>query len=89
MTDNPGYLILRLRSYPAWSLTLNGRPISAMPAREDGLMAVPVQRGPVALAIDWTTTTDVLAGRWVSCLAILLLIALCFLERRLTRQRLS
>ena len=37
-----GYLILRLRSYPAWQVRVNGRTASSLPQRDDGLIAVPV-----------------------------------------------
>ncbi|HEY1159245.1 MAG TPA: hypothetical protein VGE83_01365 [Terracidiphilus sp.] len=77
-----GYLILRLRNYPAWRVRLNGQPIAALPQREDGLMAVLVQQGRVELDVDWTTTHDVIAGRWLSGLALLLVTVLCILERR-------
>ena len=86
---HPGYLVLRLRSYPAWRVRVNGRPVSGLPHREDGLIAVPVPRGPVSLAVDWTTTPDVLLGRWLSGLAVLALTALGLTERRLSRTRLS
>ncbi|MGA2351185.1 MAG: hypothetical protein ABSF70_12190 [Terracidiphilus sp.] len=84
-----GFLVLRLRSYPAWRIAVNGQLVSDLPQRDDGLIAVPVPQGPIDLAVDWTTTTDVLAGRWLSVLAALLLAALWFLERRLSRSRLS
>ena len=86
--QHPGFLILRLRSYPAWRVMVNGHP-AAMPAREDGLMAVPVPQGPVQLTADWTTTPDVVAGRWLSALALALITALCLLERSFSRPRLS
>jgi hypothetical protein len=89
VTPHAGFLILRLRSYPAWLIEVNGRPVSNLPRRKDGLMAVPVPQGPVDLTVDWTTTPDVLAGRWLSALAVLLLISLCLLERKLTQPRLS
>jgi hypothetical protein len=89
LVDRPGYLILRLRSYPAWRITVNGRPVSALPQRSDGLLAIPVSRGPVNIAADWTATRDVLLGRWLSALALLLLAMLFFLERRLAQPRLS
>jgi hypothetical protein len=89
VTRHAGFLILRLRSYPAWLVEVNGRPVSNLPRRKDGLMAVPVPQGPVDLTVDWTTTPDVLAGRWLSALAVLLLISLCLLERKLTQPRLS
>ena len=86
---HPGYLILRLRSYPAWRVLVNGRPVVAFPKRKDGLMTVPVPQGPVDLTADWTTTPDVLAGRWIGGAFVLLLTALCLAERRLSRPRLS
>ncbi|HLY18882.1 MAG TPA: 6-pyruvoyl-tetrahydropterin synthase-related protein [Bryobacteraceae bacterium] len=84
-----GYLVLRLRSYPAWRLSLNGRAVGSMPSRQDGLMAVPVPRGPVELTADWTTTPDVLVGRVVSSVALALITLLWLLERRRIRARLS
>ena len=60
-TGQAGYLILRLRSYPAWRVMVNGRLIAGLPKRDDGLMAVPVPKGPVDLSVDWTTTPDVVA----------------------------
>jgi len=89
VASHPGTLILRLRSYPAWRVKVNGRPAAVLAQRKDGLMAVPVPQGPVDLAVDWTTTADVIAGRWLSGLALLSLIALCLLERRLNRPRVS
>jgi hypothetical protein len=80
---HPGYLILRLRSYPAWRVTVNGRPVTALPQRQDGLMAVPVPQGAVNLTVAWSTTPDAIAGRWLSGLAVLLLTCLWLLERKL------
>ena len=77
-----GTLILRLSTYPAWRITLNGRPATSLTERDDGLIAVAVPQGPMNLDADWTTTTDVIAGRWIAALALLLLTALCLLERR-------
>jgi len=80
-----GYLVLRLRRYPAWRVTLNGKPAEMDDQRDDGLMAIDVQKGPVDLAADWTTTRDVVAGRWLSVLALFL----CLLERRMARPHLE
>ena len=80
-----GYLILRLCVYPAWRVTVNGRPVAALPSREDGLMAVPVPQGPIDLAVDWTATPDVVASRWLSALGVLALTALWLLERKAKR----
>jgi hypothetical protein len=89
VTAHAGYLVLRLRSYPAWRVTVNGQPTTNLPKREDGLMAVPVPQGPVDLTVDWTTTSDVVIGRWLSGLSVLLLTALWYLERKISQPRLS
>jgi hypothetical protein len=87
--SHAGFLILRLRSYPAWRIKVNGRLITGLPTRADGLMAVPVSQGPVNLTVDWITTGDIIAGRWLSLLALLLLAALFLMERKLSQARLS
>ena len=87
--DHPGYLVLRLRSFPAWTVRVNGQPVAGLPKRDDGLIAVPVPQGRVDLTVDWTTTPDVPAGRWISALAVLLLAVLFLLERKINRSRLS
>jgi hypothetical protein len=81
-TAHAGYLVLRLVSYPAWRIRLNGQSLAALPRRDDGLIVVPVPQGPVDLSIDWTRSPDVLAGRWVSAFSLLLLAALWWVERR-------
>lgn len=79
----PGFLILRLRAFPAWRILVNGQPAANLPARADGMIAVPVPQGPINLSVDWTTTTDVIAGRFVSLIALLALASLALLERKL------
>jgi hypothetical protein len=84
-----GYLVLRQRTYPAWKVRLNGEPVTSMPGRQDGLMAVPVPKGRVDLAIDWTTTRDVLIGRSISVVALFFVTGVWLLEYRRFRARLS
>jgi hypothetical protein len=67
---------------------VNGKAVEPADLRDDGLIAVPVPQGSVALAVDWTTTPDVIAGRCVSALALILLIGLCVLERKNSTPRL-
>jgi hypothetical protein len=87
--EHPSFLILRLRSYPAWRVALNGRPVGKLPRRDDGLMAVPVPQGEVDLTVDWANPPDVIAGRWLSALAVLALTGLWLFERKLSQPRLS
>ena len=93
-TPRSGYLILRLVSYPAWRIRVNGQTQTALPKRDDGLIVVPVPQGPTRLAqidltVDWTISPDVLAGRWVSAFSLLLLAALWWVERRRNPVRLT
>jgi hypothetical protein len=89
VAPHAGYMILRLLRYPAWRITVNGQPGGALPWRDDGLIAIPVPRGPVEVAVDWHTTGDVIAGRFVSCVAALLLALVWWVERKLSRAPLS
>ncbi len=88
-TSHAGYLILRLVSYPAWRIRLNGQLLTALPKRGEGLIVVPVPQGPVDLTIDWNTSPDVVAGRWLSAFSVLLLIALWWAELRRGPARLT
>ena len=82
VAEHAGYLILRLRYYPAWGVKVNGIPVKATAERERGLMAVPVAPGNALVSVDWTTTGDVAAGRCVSGIALFLVIGLFLFERK-------
>ena len=85
----PGYLVLRLLSYPAWRVRVNGQPITAFPRRDDGLIAVPVPQGEVEVTIDWTTSADVISARWLSVFSVILLTAVFLCELRFNARRLT
>ncbi len=85
-SDHDGFIVLRLRRYPAWQITVNGQPTETPAAREDGLIAVPVRAGPSTIEIRWTTTPDVVWGCWTSFAALLVLIALWVVERHRSNQ---
>ncbi|MGD0095876.1 MAG: 6-pyruvoyl-tetrahydropterin synthase-related protein [Terracidiphilus sp.] len=86
--SHAGFLILRLRSYPNWRVVMNGQPVSSMPQRSDGLMAISVPQGSIDLTADWATTPDVIASRWSSIVAVLILVGLWAIERKLKLPRL-
>jgi hypothetical protein len=88
-TPHAGYLVLRLRSYPAWRVRVNGHAAGAMPARQDGLIAIPVPQGNIELTVDWRITPDVLIGRLISIAALALITLLWLLERKRIRAHLS
>jgi hypothetical protein len=88
VVPQPGWLVLRLLAFPAWHAELNGQVLgsnraNALHTRPDGLIAIEVQRGPVNLTLDWATTPDVILGRWVSAIALVLAVLLACFERRL------
>lgn len=89
VVPHAGFLILRLRSYPAWRIRLNGQLVEHLPERADGLIAVPVQQGPVEVTADWSATPDILRGRGLSGLGLALMAGVFILERRVLRGRLS
>jgi hypothetical protein len=64
------YLILNLRDYPAWQITLNGLPASPRARRHDGLIAIPIPAGPSSLDIHYAHTLDQTLGDIVSLLAL-------------------
>jgi hypothetical protein len=89
VANHSGFIILRLRSYPAWRITVNGQLATNLRTRDDGLIVVPVSRGPVEVSVDWVTTRDVIVGRSVSVVALLALIAVWLTESKQRRTRQS
>jgi hypothetical protein len=69
-SDHIGFLILRLRRYPAWQITINSRSVPASPSREDGLMVLPINAGPSTIDIRWQTTPDARWGQTVSLISL-------------------
>jgi 6-pyruvoyl-tetrahydropterin synthase related domain len=87
VAPHAGYLILKLRTYPAWRTTVNGRQVDSSSRREDGLMVLPVPEGSVQIAVDWSTTKDVMAGRWLSALSLALICLVGWIERKVGTRR--
>jgi hypothetical protein len=82
IAEHAGYVILRLRYYPAWAVKVNGIPVRGMAEQDRGLMAVPVPKGNVLVSVEWSTTGDVVGARWVSGVALLLVAGLFVFEQK-------
>jgi 6-pyruvoyl-tetrahydropterin synthase related domain len=82
MASHAGYLVLRLRRYPAWNVRINAVTVTDQGNREDGLMVVPVQAGFVDVTMDWTTTPDVKLGRWISLVSLFAAASMAVVQRR-------
>jgi 6-pyruvoyl-tetrahydropterin synthase related domain len=81
-TPQPGFAVLRLMDYPAWYVTVDSKPVLHRPSREDGLMAVPLPAGNHQIEVRWQATSDVIAGRTLSAIALLALLGVAMRERR-------
>jgi hypothetical protein len=66
-----GFLILNLRDYPAWRITLNGALDLTRTRRPDGLVAIPIQAGPSTLDVHYAHTLDQTLGDVITLLAFL------------------
>lgn len=80
-TPQDGYAVLRLMDYPSWQVTVDSMAVPVRPARDDGLMAVPVTEGSHTIEVRWRATRDIVAGRTISIVALLALIVAAKLER--------
>jgi hypothetical protein len=75
----PQTLILNLRDYPTWRITLNQTLIAThnqQDQRDDGLIAIPIPAGPSTIDIAYAHTQDQTLGDIVSVLSLILLVTL-------------
>jgi hypothetical protein len=70
----PEDLILNLRDYPAWRITLNGTPITDHLQRDDGLVAIPIPAGPSTIDIHYAQSPDQTLGDILSLTSLALLL---------------
>jgi hypothetical protein len=64
-------LILNLRDYPAWHITLNGLADRSRAPRPDGLIAVPIPAGPSTIDIRYAHTVDQTIGDTTTLVAFI------------------
>ena len=58
------FIVLSLRDYPAWRITVNGTSIGSRPRRKDGLIVLPIASGISKIDIIYAHTPDQVAG-WI------------------------
>ena len=80
----PQTLILNLRDYPAWRVSINQQVVTTRIYRADGLIAVPLPAGHAHLEITSVRSRDQEAG-WDLSLASLLVLTIPLLRRRQPR----
>jgi hypothetical protein len=76
------HVVLRLFSYPAWSVRVNGREVTTSPRAGTGQMLVPVEVGMNRVEIRFGRTPDRTAGGGVSLVAVVGLLGWRFWSRR-------
>jgi hypothetical protein len=79
----PDQLALRLFSYPAWMVQVNGREVETTSRTTTGQMLVPVGAGMNRVEIRFTRTWDRTLGGWISLVTLLGLIGLRIRSKRL------
>jgi hypothetical protein len=82
----PGFVVLSLRDYPAWRITVNGGPVGARPHRKDGLIALPINSGVSKIDIAYAHTPDQTAGWMISALSGALLLFIWWKRERTASQ---
>jgi uncharacterized membrane protein len=73
--EQPAYALVRLMRYPAWRVTLNGRRVTGLPVRDDGLMAIPLPPGTDRIRIGYEMTPDMRVGDAVSLASLAVVLA--------------
>lgn len=63
-------LTLRLFNYPAWKVTVNGKPTQTRAFEVTGLMVIPVRAGENEVRVSFTPTPDRLAGKIISAISL-------------------
>jgi hypothetical protein len=81
-TDQPEKIVLRLFNYPAWRIEINGRAIPAGTRDVTGQMVIPISQGINSVQITFTRTGDRTLGAVISCLTLVLLIAIEWIRWR-------
>jgi hypothetical protein len=73
-SPTPQTIILNLRDYPTWRVTLNQTLITIREERDDGLIAIPIPAGPFTIDITYAQPLDQTIGDILSLLSIALLL---------------
>jgi 6-pyruvoyl-tetrahydropterin synthase related domain len=78
----PDRLALRLFSYPAWRVEVNGRVVQTSEHEGTGQMLVPVEAGMNRIQITFVRTWDRTAGDWITLITVLGVCTRFLLNRR-------
>jgi hypothetical protein len=71
--DSPELLTLRLFNYPAWEVTLDGKPLRTETTDVTGQMQIPLHSGANDIRIHFGRTRDRTIGGWISLASLVIL----------------
>ncbi len=86
-TRRPAKLILRLFNYPAWKVTINGRPVVTGTSEVTGQMVIPVGGGSNHIHVLFTRTWDRTLGGTISLVTVFAITVAWCMGRRTGRRR--
>ncbi len=86
-SPSPAGIRLPLLAFPAWRVTVDGRPVPLRADAGTGLVRVDLGPGGHLVATSWSRMRAEVTGWWISALSGLLLAASWILERRRTSRR--
>ncbi len=66
----PQNLVVRLFSYPAWEVVVNGKPIVTQKTEVTGVIVIPIGAGDNDVNIHFRRTTDRVAGNVISVISL-------------------
>lgn len=82
--SQPGKLVLKLFNYPAWKVEVNHRPVQTALLAVTGQIVIPVEAGDHQVQVTFARTRDRQIGGLISFGAVILILALMPLNRRLS-----
>jgi hypothetical protein len=80
--QTPATVQLSLAWFPAWSVSLDGKPIVSRPADNSGLLRFEAGPGEHRVSVRWTRTPAMWVGDVVSLLALCILVAAAVPSKR-------
>jgi hypothetical protein len=82
IVSHPGKLVLKLFSYPAWSVEVNGHPVQTEARKVTAQVVIPVQAGENQVQITLARTRDRKIGGYISLLTVILIFGMLLFNRR-------
>ena len=80
--SQPGKLVLKLFSYPAWKVEVNGQPVQTAMHKVTGQLVIPVAAGDNQVQVTLVRTRDRELGGLISFGAVILVLGLVPFKRR-------